>query len=75
MELEISKRYASYSVHQITSKLYENIAYHGGMQAITLLANRPNLFTKKLQNLWHFETLTLESTGKPKMWNIDLENG
>ncbi len=25
--------------HQIPSKLYENIAYHGGMQAITLLGN------------------------------------
>ena len=23
-----------------------------------------------LQNLWHFEILTLESLGKPKMWNI-----
>ncbi len=23
-----------------------------------------------LQNLWHFEVLTLESKGKPKMWNI-----
>ncbi len=23
-----------------------------------------------LQNLWHFEILTLESVGKPKMWNI-----
>ncbi len=23
-----------------------------------------------LSNLWHFEFLTLESMGKPKMWNI-----
>ncbi len=23
-----------------------------------------------LQNLWHFEILTLESMGKPKIWNI-----
>ena len=23
-----------------------------------------------LQNLWYFEILTLESMGKPKMWNI-----
>ena len=23
-----------------------------------------------LQNLWHFEMLTLESVGKPKMWSI-----
>ena len=23
-----------------------------------------------LQSLWHFEILTLESTGEPKMWNI-----
>ncbi len=24
----------------------------------------------KLKSLWHFEILTLESMGKPKMWNI-----
>ena len=42
---EISKRYLSNNFHRIPSKLYENIAYHGGMQAITLLGNRPS-FTK-----------------------------
>ncbi len=42
------------------------MAYHGRMQAITLLGNWPQV----LQNVWHFEILTLESMGKHKMWNI-----
>ncbi len=36
MELEISIRYFSNSFHRIPSKLYEDIAFHEGMQAITL---------------------------------------
>ncbi len=64
--LRFSKRYVSNNLHRIPSKLYGNIAYrHGGMQAVTLLGNRPSL-----QNLWHFEIFTLESMGKPKIWNI-----
>ncbi len=63
MELEMSKHCFSNSFHRIPSKLYENIAYHGGMQAVTLLGNRPS-FTKCMA------LLTLESMGKPKMWNI-----
>ncbi len=43
--LRLSKRYLSNNFHWIPSKLYENIACHGGMQAITLLGNRPS-FTK-----------------------------
>ncbi len=43
--LEISKRYSSYRFHLMSTKLYEDIAYHKGMQAITLLGNRPS-FTK-----------------------------
>ncbi len=55
--LRFSKRYFSNSFHRIPSKLYQNIAYYGGMQAITLLGNRPSFST-------------LESMGKPKMWSI-----
>ena len=39
----MSKRYFSNYVLRIPSKLYEDIAYHRGIQAITLLGNRPNL--------------------------------
>ena len=45
MELEISKRYFSNSFLGIPSKLYENIAYHRGMQAITLLGSQSSLTT------------------------------
>ncbi len=46
-------------------KLYENIAYYGGM----LWGLLPFLaIGQVLQKLWHFEILTLESMGKPKMW-------
>ncbi len=62
MGLEISKRYSSCNFHLMSVKLYENIGYHGGIQAVTFLGNRPS-FT----NLWHFEILTWESMGKPKM--------
>ena len=56
---------SDYLIMLMSAKLYEDIVYHGGIQAITLLGNRPS-FTK----LWHLEILTLESMGKPKMWNI-----
>ena len=59
--LRFSKRY---SFHWIPSKLYENIAYHRAMQAITLLDNRPS-FTKFMA-LWN---LSLEPMGN-LMWNI-----
>ena len=59
MELEISKRYFSHSFHRTPSKLYENIAYHRGMQAITFLGNRLSF-----ANGWRFEILTWESMGK-----------
>ena len=49
--LEISKRYSSYRFHLMSTKLYEDIAYHKGMQAITLLGNRPS-FTK-FKTLWN----------------------
>ena len=44
---------------------YENIAYHRGVQHITLLGNQPSL--TKFMVLWN---LTWESMGKSKMWNI-----
>ncbi len=65
MELEILKRYFSNTFLRIPSKLYEDIAYHKGMQTITFLA-----IVQILQNVWHFEILTWESMGKPKLWNI-----
>ncbi len=49
----------------MSAKLCEDISYHGGIQAITFLGNRPNL-----KILRHFEILTWEPMGKPKMWNI-----
>ncbi len=52
--VRFSKHYSFNSLHQISTKLYANIAYHGGIQVITLLGNRPS-FT----NLWHFEILSL----------------
>ena len=42
MGLEISRRYFSYSFHLMSAKLYEGISYHGGIQAITFLGNRPS---------------------------------
>ncbi len=41
-DLEISKLYPSYSFHPMSAKLYEDIGYHGGIQAITFLGNQPN---------------------------------
>ncbi len=59
MELEISIATASLSFHRIPSKLYEAIAYHGGMQAIAFLA-----ISQILQNFRHFEILNLGVNGK-----------
>ncbi len=61
MGLEISKRY-SYSFHLMSVKLCENIGYHGGIQAITFLGNRPSF-----KNFVALEILTWESMGKPKI--------
>ncbi len=36
--LEISKRYSPYGFHPISAKFYEDICYHGGIQAILFLA-------------------------------------
>ncbi len=64
--LRFSKRYLSNNFRRIPSSLYENIAYHEGMQAITLLGNLPR-FTK-LMALWNFN---IAVNGKTyKMWNI-----
>ena len=43
----------------------KTLGYHGRIQAITFLGNRPSL--KKCGT---FETLTWESMGKPKIWYI-----
>ncbi len=49
--LEISKRY-SYSFHPKSAKLYEDIDYHGGIQANTFLGNLRSF--KKIVVLWKF---------------------
>ncbi len=64
MGLEVSKDY-SYSFHLMSVKLYEDIGYHGGIQALAFLGNRP-----RFKIVWHFEILTWDSMGKPKMWVI-----
>ncbi len=40
MGLEISKRYSILQFHPMSAKLYEDIGYHGGTQAITFLGNQ-----------------------------------
>ncbi len=42
MGLEISERLSSYSFNLMLAKLYEEISYHGEIQAITVLGNRPS---------------------------------
>ncbi len=42
MGLGIAKRYSN-GFDPISVKLYENIGYHGGTQAVTFLGNRPSL--------------------------------
>ncbi len=59
MGLEISKRYSSYSFHPMADKLYENVGYHGGIQAITFLA-----IGQILKILWHFVIFAWVSMGK-----------
>ena len=59
-KLRFSKRYLSNNFHRIRERCLP-----WGMQAITLLGNRP-CFTKFMA----LESLKLESMGKPKMWNI-----
>ncbi len=41
MGLDISRRY-SYNFQPISAKPYEDIAHHGGIQAVSLLGNRPS---------------------------------
>ncbi len=43
MGLEMSKRYCSSSFLQTSAKLYEDIGYHGAIEAIYFLANWPSL--------------------------------
>ena len=42
MELEISKRYCSYSFHPTSAKFYDDIGNHGGIQARAVFGNRPS---------------------------------
>ena len=41
MGLEISKCYSSYSFHPISAKRYEDIDYHGRIEAVTFLGTQP----------------------------------
>ena len=47
--LEISKYYSSYIFHPISDKSFEDIDYHGGIQVIAFIANRPGF--KAFKNL------------------------
>ncbi len=47
----------------MAAKLYGNVGYRGGIQAITFLGNQRSF--KNFMALF-----TLESMGKPKMWTI-----
>ncbi len=58
MGLEISKRYSYYSFHPMSAKLYEDIGYYGGIQAVFLVIGQV------LKILWHFEILTMLVNGK-----------
>ncbi len=62
MGLKISKYYSAYSFHPMPAKFYEDIGYHGGIHLLLFLT-----IGLVLNSLWHFEILTLESMGKPKM--------
>ena len=62
MWLEISKR-NTYSVHPTSGKLYVDIL-------LTLAEYRLLIFLAISQVLWHFEILTWESMGNPKIHNI-----
>ena len=68
MGLEMSKRY-SYSFHPMSAKLYEDIGYHGGIQAMWNTGYFLAII-QVLKILLHVEILTWKSMGKPKMWNI-----
>ncbi len=57
MRLKVSKC-SAYSVHLFSAKFYEDIGYHGRIQAITFLGNQPSF-----KNLWHFEIWTWDSMG------------
>ncbi len=59
MQLKISKRYSSYSFHPMSAKRFEDIGYHGEIQAITFLGNPPSF-----KNFVAFEILTWEPMGK-----------
>ncbi len=41
MALEISKNFY-YSFHLMSTKLYDDISYHGGIQAVIFLGNQPS---------------------------------
>ena len=52
MGLELSKRYSSYCFDLMSAKLYEDIGYHSGIQAVTFLGNQPSF--KNFVALWNF---------------------
>ena len=58
MGLDIPK-HNSYIFHPMSAKLHEDIGYHGGIQAITFLGNRPR-----------FKNLTCSQWKILKMCNI-----
>ncbi len=60
MRLEISKRFSSYSFPLMSANFMRTLP--------TMVEYRLSLFLAIGQVLWHFEILTCESMGKPKMW-------
>ncbi len=67
MGLEISMRYSTITFHPMSAKLYDgiglewwNAGYYFFVVAIVQLLNI----------LWHFQILTWDSIGKPKMYHI-----
>ncbi len=65
MGLEISKRYFPHSFYLMSVKLYEDIGYCGGIQAVTVLGNRTNFKNSVL--LWNFN---MGVSGKSKKCGI-----
>ena len=70
MGLEILKRYSSHSFHSMLAKLYEDFAYDGGIQALTILSNQ-----RSLTKIMHFKSfLNTGPYGAVKFqndaWNI-----
>ncbi len=75
MGLEISKRYSSYSFHSMSTKLYEHIGCHGGIQSIAFLGNRPTLKNCGTLKCLHGSQMENLKCGITRKWLIVERNG